>query len=392
VFSSKIKKGKRIVGLDIEASSIAATELEVNGGVRLGGYGIGSLDAGIFRDGEVLDPEELAGALKELFSSVKLSRDVRLGVANQRVTVRTLRLPRMEDPAELEAAIRFQAQDQIPMPLEQAVLDWQVIPAPPTGEIQEVDVVVVAARRDMLQKAIQAVRGAGLRLVGIDHSAFALIRALKGSQNGEATTFGPVDPGVSFDPMGAGEAIDGQATTAAMEMEPIPAEPADGIAGRAFCSLGDVTNLAVSRGPYCVFTRALSFGVEGMAQSLAERAGLTLGHARQWLVHVGLEAPLEAVEGDPEVVSITREALANGASRLGDELRPSLEFYAAQEDSVRVESMVVAGAGTRIPGLIDRLRQELPVPIEAVTPGALAGIPGEEAARLTLSYGLGLEE
>ena len=50
---AKPSKAKRIVGLDIEASSIAATELELNGGVRVGGYGVAPLDAGVFREGEV---------------------------------------------------------------------------------------------------------------------------------------------------------------------------------------------------------------------------------------------------------------------------------------------------------------------------------------------------
>ena len=56
------------------------------------------------------------------------------GIANQRVVVRTLRLPAIEDPTELEAAVRFQAQEQIPMPLEQAVLDHQVVGGVPAAE------------------------------------------------------------------------------------------------------------------------------------------------------------------------------------------------------------------------------------------------------------------
>jgi type IV pilus assembly protein PilM len=405
MLTRKTHKARRVVGLDIEASSIAATELQVNGGVRIGGYGIGPLETGVFREGEVHEPAELAEALKRLFSGVKLPREVRLGVANQRVVVRTLRVPRIEDAAELETAIRFQAQDQMPMPLDQAVLDWQIIPPQPGIEVQELEVIVIAARRDMLQRAMDAVRGAGLRLVGIDHSAFGLIRALSREGAGPAPPGGFMDPGATFDPMGAGPGAGGgtdatagyQAGAAAAHPEaPPPEYPASAVmdvaVGRVYCNLGDVTNLAVSRGEFCVFTRAINFGVEGMAQSLAERAGLTLDHARQWLVHVGLETPVEAIEGDAEIVAITREALSGGTAKLGDELRRSLEGYGALDDAVRVESVVVAGAGTTIPGLVDALRRELPLPLDAVTPGALAGVAGPEAARLTLSYGLGLEE
>jgi hypothetical protein len=255
----------------------------------------------------------------------------------------------------------------------------------------------------MLKRAMDAVHGAGLRLVGIDHSAFGLIRALSHEATGGPVS-GFIDPGESFDPMA-------EAPTEAMEprQEPAPQMPAAqeeaqdlqapvdpglGVApaGRVYCNLGDVSNLAVTRGDICVFTRSINYGVEGMAQSLAERAGLVLDHARRWLAHVGLQAPVEAIEGDAEIVAKSREVLTTGTAKLGDELRTSLEYYAALEDAVRVESMVIAGVGTTIPGLVDALRGQLPLPIGAVTPGALSGVAGADAARLTLSYGLGLEE
>ena len=130
-------------------------------------------------EGEVQDADALSAALKSFFAANKLSKVVRLGVANQRVVVRTLRLPLIEDADELDTAIRFQAQDHIPMPLDQAVLDHQVV-ARETGAEGErqMDVVAVAARRDMVSGLIAAMRKAGLRPAGIDLSAFGMIRAL----------------------------------------------------------------------------------------------------------------------------------------------------------------------------------------------------------------------
>ena len=95
--------------------------------------------------------------------------------------VRTLRLPLIEKKDELETAIRFQAGEQIPMPLDQAVLDWQVLePDAETAANRQMDVVVVAARRETVNGLVKAVREAGLKPVGIDVSAFAMIRALAG--------------------------------------------------------------------------------------------------------------------------------------------------------------------------------------------------------------------
>jgi len=298
-----ISKPKSLVGLDVESGSIAATEIQVNGTASLAAWGTIALDPGIFREGEVTDPAALGAALKELFSKQKLSKNVRLGITNQRVAVRTLRLPRIEDRDELETAIRFQAQDHIPMPLEQAVLDWQVVPSPlDAADGSQMSVVVVAARRDMLDTMLDAPRRGGLRPMGIDHSAFGMIRALSGAPAGPA-----VPPGHSSyvdAPLGdgAGEPAaeaDGEAATG-----PGPA-PA-----RLLCCLGDVTNLAVARGSACLFTRTASFGVEGIAQTLAERRRLSLEHARQWLTHVGLSEPIESIEGDPETVAAARDALA----------------------------------------------------------------------------------
>ena len=92
--------------------------------------------------------------------------------------MRVIELPYLEDPKELDAAVRFQAQDQLPMPLDHAVLDYQRLDVvtDETGRRQRV--LLVAARRDMVERVLAALRGAGLKPEGIDLSAFAMVRAL----------------------------------------------------------------------------------------------------------------------------------------------------------------------------------------------------------------------
>jgi type IV pilus assembly protein PilM len=382
-------KSKTVVGLDVEAGSIAATEVLVNGSVTVARYGVASLEPGVFREGEVADAEALGDALKELFSKHKLSRNVRLGIANQRVAVRTLRLPAIEKADELETAIRFQAQDHIPMPLDQAVLDWQVAgqSSGPEGQ-RQMDVVAVAARRDMLAAVMDALQRASLRPVGIDHSAFGMIRALQHADHSAvgAANYLAAPSAVSYEERipSDGAADRSSASTAATGELVAPA--------KLYCNLGDVTNLAVAQGTTCLFTRISGFGVEGIAQKLAERRQLTLEHARQWLVHVGLESTTDSVDGDVETVAAARDALAEGVGKLADELRLSLEFYAAQEGAVAVEGVVVCGPGTTIPGLVERLQRELGHRFEIGRPRALVHLDDAAAARLTLSYGLALEK
>src|SRR3954453_6174853 len=166
-------KNKPVVGLDIQAGSVAATEVSSNGDVAVSGFGMLQLPPGVVREGEVADDEQLTDGLKELFTRNKLSKSVRLGLASQRVAVRVLRLPAIDDHKELETAVRFQAQDLIPMPLDQAVLDWQGVgPGRGGGGGRGPDIVVVAARLEAVRGLLAALRQAGLRPVGVDLSAF----------------------------------------------------------------------------------------------------------------------------------------------------------------------------------------------------------------------------
>jgi len=357
----KLKKDEDIVGLTLDAGSAAVVEVRAGGGPRLSAAATVPLPAGAFHDGEVVDADAVAATLRELFSSHGLSRRVRLGIANQRVVVRTMRLPAIEDPDQLATAIRFAADEQIPMALDEAVLDHRVVGGvgPAEGEGPKIDVVVVAARRDMIAASLAPLRKAKLEPVGIDLSAFGLIRALGGAQ--------------------------ASAPVAGDKEEPAPAAV-------LYCDFGDVTNLAIARGRACLFTRVAPGGLEDIAMTLAGTAGLSIENARMWLSHVGLEQPLESIAGDPGVVAKTRDALESGAATLREELRLSADFYGAQEGSLAIERAVLTGAGAAIPGLVGWIGESLGLPVAVGVPAALGGYDAAAAGRLTLSYGLALEE
>lgn len=362
------KRSSSIVGVDVAADSIAAAEVVTNGSSSLGSFAIAPLEPGISQDGEITDPEALGLALKELFAEHKLSRNVRVGIANQRVIVRTVRMPIIVDPTELETAIRFQVADRIAMDPADAVMDWQVLEDDPGLRASgKMDAVVVAARRESVEPLTDAVERAGLRPVGIDLSAFAMIRALSGAGGGSAA------PSYEDGPAGAeaGAIAGGQA--------------------RLLCNFADITNLVVARGSSCLFSRVSPFGIEGIAQRLSEDRELTLEHSRQWLAHVGLTKPIEAIEGDPEIIAAARDALAEGVSRLAGDLRLSLDYYGTQEGAVMIEEIVICGAGSVVAGVAEQIELELGCATRTALPPALAAIDRADAARLTLPFGLGLE-
>lgn len=355
--SAKTLKGEGpVVGLEIEAGSVAAAE--VSGSVNAG---VQALAPGSFRDGEVVDPEAITAALRTLFSERGLNKRVRLGIGNQRVVARTLRLPAIENPAELHSAVRFAAQEQIPMPLENAVVEHRVVGGAPgtDGAPPQIDVIVVAARREMIAATLKPLRDAGLQPVGVDLSAFGMIRALAGDE-GEAEV-GDEDAAV-------------QPTAATL-----------------FCSAGDVTTLAIAKGRSCLFTRVSPVGLDQMVDSLVASTGLSPEHARMWLNHVGLERSPAVIEGDPTTVAQTRSALEAGVTALLDELRLSLDFYGAQEGAVAAASVVLCGQGSVVPGLPQRLETGLDLPVTVGHPAALADLDANQTARLTLPLGLALE-
>jgi type IV pilus assembly protein PilM len=232
------------VGLDIDGRFVAAARVRDG---RLASVASAELPAGALADGEVADRAALAGALKEFVAANKLPRHVRLGVSNQQIVVRVLDLPRIDDPTERDAALRFQAAEAIAMPLEEAVLDHQIAGYSESADgAERMQVVVVAARRSMIDDYLGAATDAGLKADGIDLDAFALVRML-----------------ATADAAGAGDAAFDAPQAA-----------------RVFCHLGGFSNLAIARGTSCFFSRALSthFDAEAAGARLADEIRMSIDY------------------------------------------------------------------------------------------------------------------
>ena len=346
MFKKRSSSQAAVVGLDLDPGHIAAAEVTVNGSVSLKRGAVAPLRPGILRDGEVADVSALADALKAFFAEHELPTRVRLGIANQRIVVRTLDLPPLSDDKALTAAVKVQAPDHIPMPIDEAILDWQSLGTvtTPSGEDRS-RVVVVAVRREMVEKLVGAAREAGLALEGIDLSAFGMVRAL----------------------------VDRKATGASL-----------------YVSVAGLTNVAVANASGCLFTRAAAGGLDAIVHTLSERRALTVEHSRQWLQHVGLHAPVEAIDGDPDLVAAARAVLEEGVHQLADTVRNSLNFYRMQESAEHVQSGVVTGPAVAVPGLVEALSEQLRLPL---TPGVVAAQDEEaDLGRLTVAAGLAVED
>ena len=341
MFKSRRRQEKTVVGLELDPSHIAAAEVQVNGKVSLKRGAFAHLRPGILRDGEVVDTAALSDELRGLFAQHELGAHVRIGVANQRIVVRTLDVPVVDDRTALEAAVRESAPDHIPVPMDEAVLDFQPLGTVHTTAGPRTRVVIVAVRRDMVDRLVAAAGDAGLIVVGIDLSAFAMVRALRSTGTEHAVLY---------------------------------------------LNTAGLINVAVANDTGCLFTRAAAGGVDAIAQTLAERRGLTMEHARGWIQHVGLSAPVDEVEGDPELVSAVRQTLEEGVHQVADTVRNSLNFYRMQESAEAVDRAVLTGPAVAIPGFATRLTEQLHLPVETAV--VAAETEGADLGRLTVAAGL----
>jgi type IV pilus assembly protein PilM len=394
------RSGEDLVGLDIQPGFVAAVQARVNGSIVAEQAAGLALPADAMRDGEVVDDDALAEALRELFGKSRLGKSVRVGVANQRTVLRTLELPPVTDRKELAAAVNFQAQDQVPMPLNNAVMDFHPLGVVDTPAGPRQRVVLVAAQRDMIERLVGAVRRAGLTVEGVDLSAFALIRSLYRSEEDQT--------------------------------------------GRVlYLNVDGLTNLAIAEGTVCRFTRVVGSGFEGMASELAERRSIALTEARALLAGVDLtaaapsaqELPAPSIDGgvggtDPEGAeegehqlsaedaedAMSYEELAaiesgpvsqvpqsdadlwtvleNGIRDISGEVRNSLDFHRSQDGGGEVSHVVMSGCAQDIPGFAQALQASLGVEVRCEEIGVLENDLSDDVSphRLAIATGLATAE
>ncbi len=392
--------GADVVGLDIQPGFVAAVKARVNGSIVAEQAAALPLPADTMRDGEVMDGDALGDVLRQLFSASGMSRRVRIGVANQRTVLRTLELPPVTDHKELAAAVSFQAQEQVPMPLSNAVLDFHPLGIVDTPAGPRQRVVLVAAQRDMVERLLGAVRHAGLTAEGVDLSAFALIRSL---YQHDAEQVGRV----------------------------------------LYLNVDGLTNLAIAEGKICRFTRVVGSGLEGMAIELAERRSIALADARALLAAVDLTAPAPApsvssepgpemaetvvedpaADGDLDVspeehedessmsyeemsalgaASVSAPAsdadvisvIENGIRDISGEVRNSLDFHRSQDGGGEVSHVVLSGSAEDIPGFAEALAASLGVEVRSAEVSVIDGRIADAVSphRLAVATGLAAVE
>jgi type IV pilus assembly protein PilM len=366
------------VGIDFEQALMAAAQVK---GTRqsqvLTHAAVQPLPEGLITEGEVADVNGLAAQLKSFWRQNGFSgRRVNLGVANQKIVVRTMEFP-VIDEKELRAAVEFQAQEHIPIPVEEAVLDYQITSSF-TGEdgAARQRILLVAAQRDMIRQFVDVARKAGLSVDGIDLQAFALARSLAPTYDVTETAAQPEQPD----------------------------KPTDGTA-TALVNIGSgITNLVVVLGETPQFTRVISLGSESFIQAIVNERGVDVPEAWRLATMVGL--PGDGSETYPEdvradAVSSIHSCLENACETFSDEIRRSVDYYHTQAHEGQIGKVLVTGDGSLVRNLSTHLTQSLHLTVEQADPlrhlaenkSKLSAAELEAMApRLAIAVGLALDE
>ena len=350
---------KKFVGLKIGASQIAAAEVVNNGDAHVVKIVRQDLDAGVVVGGELREPEALAAALRLFFKKNGLSRqNVRLGISNNRIGVRMFEIGGIDDHKQLTNAIRYRAQEVLPIPIEEAVLDYHVLSEYTDDEgHHKRRVLLVVAYRDLVDRYTAACKKAGIRLAGIDLEAFALLRALAPPTNG--------------------------------------AEP--GNAALVVVSVGhDRTTFAVSDGSACQFTRVLDWGGASLNASIARALDLAPSEAEPIKLSLSLSEPSIPAGLTSEQSEKVREAVLHELQAFARELVSSLQFYQSQTGSLGIGEIVLTGGTAHLPGFAAELAKLIGVRVRVGDPLANVKVAkkvdrDQPLGSLAAAIGLGIE-
>ena len=338
------------VGLEVGTSSLKVVELRGGTPPHLEALAMRPTPPGLVQDDQIVDAEGLAAELDLLFKDAGISRRfVVTAVSNRLAITRNIQLPKMP-LKELEKAVPFEAERYIPFPLDEVAMDHFVLDNP--GDVAdggEVEVVIAAARLDTVTQTVAGLKKAGLEPTVIDIKPFALLRALKGSLQGERFNRTTI--------------FDGSYTE-------------EGDIGFVLEIAASSSTVTLVRGERVLMNRNLGVSGDDFTSALQRTFGLDFDTAEELKIAYGsaitpteAEASL-ATEIRNERFSPMRvyEALRPTLNDLTTEVRRSLEFFRVQSGDASINRMYLAGGGAKLRGMSEAIGSTLGFEVEFGNP------------------------
>ncbi len=312
-------KGGVAIGLDVSTGSIKVAEVNISRREPiLTNLGIIMLPEGVVREGEIEDAPTVSTYLRELWKQNKISKKrVVLGISNQKVIVRPMDLPYMPED-ELENAVKYQVQEFIPIPIDDAIVDYEVVDEYMTGEEERMQTILLAAaHREMISGFMDAVLGAGLMPAAVELKAFAMARSL-------------IKKEYQF-------------------LEEEGAEPAGSV---CLINVGaGICNIAVVKEGTPRFVRMLMRGGDFFTKLLVDHLNIAPAEA-------------EEIKGGRSADANANALLQREIQAFVGEIRRSLEYYISQTQERDLNKVVLSGSGSKMINLPLELNRGLRLPIE----------------------------
>jgi type IV pilus assembly protein PilM len=376
------RKRRTLIGMDIGSHVVKCLRLDLSGErPQVTHFGMADLPPEAIVDGEIMDRELVIQTIREAAQKADLPNEpVASAVAGRAVIVKKIVMDKMSE-ADAREAIYWEAEQHVPFDIDDITLDFQIL-QPDIGAGQ-MELLLVAAKKDMIQTHAELIRDAGFTPMVIDVASFANQNAWEKLRRAA--------PAASAAPH-APDSVDGLAAFADEQSEAAPAAPAG--AGEFVALLdvgGGVTNVHIVRDGVPYFTRDLSIGTSHFIEEFQKQLGLTWDTA----------ARVSRGQTDEVDVQLIGDIVRSVGGDIYQGLEPSLSFLKTAGEADGIDRIVLSGGGAHLPGLKEFLAESYGVPAEIADPlsdldyaSDLFGEmePADLSPLLTVCVGLALRE
>lgn len=328
---------KALIGVDIGSHAIKAVELAANGNrFKLLHVGSGDTPPGSVKEGVVVEPQAVGMAIRQVLTTAGIKGNrVVSAVGGQAVIVRELKLPPMSEE-ELKQAARFEAERYIPYGVREVNMDFDVIGETMEENQKKVVVLLVAARKEIVDKHVQALSSAGVEPFVLDVESFAVMRSLEAQANGHGEAVVLVDLGA------------------------------------------ETSDIVITEGGQLRLTRNVNIGGDVLTRAVASRLQMEFQSASELKEEKGTVL----LEGEPvpedRTVQSLHDVMLPILGDLATEIRRSLDYFQTRWRESRVGRVVLSGGTARLQNLDRFLSLELGV--ETVVGDPFLGCDGADQA------------
>src|SRR5512141_48807 len=313
-------KSTLAVGLDVGSSSVKVVHVkERRGGFALQAFGSAPLPPEAIVDGALMNSSAIVEAIQEVVAAQRLkTREVAIGVRGHSVIIKKIQLPRMGQE-ELDESIRWEAEQYIPFDVKDVHIDTQIL-TPDADAAGQMDVLLVAAKKDMINDYTSVCAEAGLSVTVVDVDAFAVQNAFEANYE--------LAPGETVVLVNVGAAV---------------------------------SNINVLANGTTTFTRDVTMGGNAFTEEIQKQLNVSYEEAEA--LKIGGHG-----ESDAVVPQEVERVIQGVAEQMAGEIQRSVDFYAATAADHRVARVYLSGGTARLPAIVKAIEQRAGVPVEVLNP------------------------